>query len=232
MKKWPFVLIGGGVAALIAAYFANRKSNQVTASIADAVTGAGPGPQPDDVVTLPAVPPGGSQVKIRTTGYWPFVAGLSGAALKMEGGTNDRKGKPLYTLEMYQADPVKAPYVSVSGDPTIWPYGQRIALDFWPGIPFRVVDTGSHFTGAGKVYRMAGYEPLDICVNSSTTKVPLTATATVFPGDNFAKGAAVAMGKFKGQTVAGDTILGGDTIARTRVAAEIIDRYNSLEIRP
>jgi hypothetical protein len=142
----------------------------------------------------------GGQFHARLTGYWPFQRGLSAAERKMEGGATDRKGGPLYTLEQYLAG--QAPYVSVSGDDSIFPYGQRLAIDVWPGVPFRVTDTGGHFRGAGKVYRVMGYEPLDICVDSDQTKVPKLATATIASGDHFDKaGKAVAASGFRDQTV-------------------------------
>lgn len=146
----------------------------------------------------------GGPVPVRLTGYWPYQPGLSGAALVMEGGKEgaakwrgvraiDRLtgARPqLYTLEQYLRG--QAPYVSVSGDPDVWPFGQRIEIDAWPGVVFRVVDTGGHFTGAGKVYRVVGREPLDICVDSSQTVIPnRNATATPVAGDAWGGGEIV-----------------------------------------
>jgi len=150
--------------------------------------------------TVDAISSGGV-FQARVTGYWPYAA-KSAAEVKMEGGHNDRKGKPIHTLEQHQADRTAHPYVSVSGDDAIFPYGQRIALDEWPGVVFRVVDTGGHFRGRGKIYRIEGREPLDVAVDSPKTKViPLT-TATIFKGDHFDKpGKELAAGKFQGQTV-------------------------------
>ncbi len=133
----------------------------------------------------------GGTVGVRLTGYWPFQAGLSSVERRMEGGVNDRRGRPLHTLEAHLADPSRHPYVSVSGDDALWPYGQRISLSPWPDAVFRVVDTGSHFRGAGKVYRVPGREPLDVCVETSHSMVTALATATIWPGDNFASGAQV-----------------------------------------
>lgn len=99
----------------------------------------------------------------------------------MEGGQHDRMGQPLYTLEAYQRG--EAPYVSVSGDYNAWPYGQRIDLDAYPGVVFRIVDTGSHFVGPGKVYRDSAREPLDICVESSKSPITTRASAIVYEGD-------------------------------------------------
>jgi hypothetical protein len=115
----------------------------------------------------------------RLTGYWPFSA--TAAEKLMEGGTDDRKGNPLHTLEDFQNG--DAEFVSVSGDYTIFPYGQRITIDEWPDVVFRIVDTGSHFHGSGKVYREPGREPLDICVASSATAITPDAIATLIPGD-------------------------------------------------
>jgi hypothetical protein len=190
MKRSSIVLIGGGVGAVFAAWFASRKSDETTDDILQALS--------EEPLAPGAVPPS-KIVKVRATGYWPYSARPD--ERKMEGGLNDRKGKPIITLEMHQRDPSRYPYVSVSGDDAIWPYGQRIDVDAWPGSVFRVVDTGSHFRGIKKIYRVAGYEPLDIAVDSSQTKVPKLVSATIYPGDNFAKGKAVAAAGFKGQTV-------------------------------
>lgn len=136
----------------------------------------------------------GGTIKVRLTGYWPFQEGLSSEERMMEGGTNDTHGNRLYTLEDFQAG--NAPYVSVSGDPAAFPYGQRLEISAWPGVVFRVVDTGNHFRGVpvfsdfesytkGKFYRVAGEEPLDICVASSRTVVPKSGvTATIVLGDD------------------------------------------------
>lgn len=131
----------------------------------------------------------------RCTGYWPFTARPD--EQRMEGGVFDRRGRPLHTLEQYQAG--EADYVSVSGDYTIFPYGQRIEIAEWLGVVFRIVDTGGHFYGAGKVYRVAGAEPFDICVASSHTPiVPLT-QATIVPGDHWDRpGAVVAVERIGG----------------------------------
>lgn len=190
MSVLPYALLGGGVvlSGAAAALVLGLKS-AATARETEKAIGTG------------------GTINVRLTGYWPFVKGLSAKERKMEGGVNDRKGHPLHTLEMYQRDPVAHPYVSVAGDDAAWPYGQRIAISAWPGVVFRVVDTGSHFRGTGKLYRASGREPLDVCVESSSTVVPKSnTTATIFPGDHFAKKGLtdVATSKFQGQTVAGD----------------------------
>jgi hypothetical protein len=187
------LLLGGGTLLGGGAYLAWRRGTKTTDDVKKALEGV------TDIATPPAER---GKVHVRATGYWPYTALPD--ERKMEGGTNDRKGKPIITLEQHQADPAKYPYVSVSGDLDIWPYGQRISIDAWPGAVFRVVDTGSHFHGSGKVYRVVGYEPLDIAVQSSQTPVPKLVTATIYPGDNFEKGKAVASSGFKDQTVVGE----------------------------
>lgn len=134
----------------------------------------------------------GIAFEARVTGYWPFTARAD--EQKMEGGVNDRKGHPLHTLEDFQAG--KAPYVAVSGDPEIFPYGQRLTLAEWPGVIFRVVDTGSHFMGLHKLYRVIGREPLDVCVHGTDTHVVAFTDATIIPGDHMDKaGKEVAVDK-------------------------------------
>lgn len=139
----------------------------------------------------------GGKVRLRLTGYWPFTARQD--ERKMEGGIFDRKmpkgfeDKPdskeyqqhvLHTAEQYLADPIHHPFVSLSGDDAIWPYGQEIDIPWTDGrvLRGRVVDTGSHFRGANKVYRTEGYEPIDVCVNSSQTKVPTHVVAQIVGG--------------------------------------------------
>lgn len=161
---------------------------------------------------MAAVASGGT-FKARLTGYWPFTAKTE-AEKKMEGGIHDRKGKPLHTLEMHLADRAAHPFVSVSGDDAIFPYGQRVEIDTWPGAVFRVVDTGGHFRGTGKVIRVTGLEPLDICVNSKATVVPKTAaTVRIIKGDHFDKpGKEVASGKIQGSVVGDLDMLGAENI--------------------
>lgn len=128
-----------------------------------------------------------STFPVRCTGYWPFTARPD--EQRMEGGVNDRKGNPLHTLDDYHAG--KAQFVSVSGDYTIFPYGQRITLAEWPDVIFRVVDTGSHFHGPGKVYREPRREPFDICVASSKTVIVPNTDATIIVDDHWDKATAV-----------------------------------------
>lgn len=207
----PLMLLGGSAAVGTGIYFAVRKAKETEDQVLQAISGMQPAAQPaSDPDIQPPIEPGtGNTVKAHLTGYWPFTARAD--EKKMEGGTKDRKGKLLHTLEQHLTDPAKHPYVSVSGDDSVWPYGQRISINAFPGAVFRVVDTGSHFRGIGKVYRVAGEEPLDICVNSSKTTVPKKGvTVTVYPGDNFAGGKSVSTSGIKNQNVslAGDVIEG------------------------
>lgn len=147
----------------------------------------------------------GGSINLRLTGYWPFTA--KAGEKQMEGGVNDRKGKPLRTVEDFFAG--KSDFVSLSGDDAAWPYGQKVVFPWVDGrqVVGRVVDTGSHFRGVGKVYREDGFEPIDVCVASSATKVPKEVTAQIIAGDHFDKpGVLVATNLFKGQTVT----VGGD----------------------
>jgi hypothetical protein len=134
--------------------------------------------------------PGSTTINARLTPYYPYKKYANPAEARMEGGPKDAATKPLNTLGQFQRG--EADYVSVSGDLTVWPYGQRISIDAWPDVTFRVVDTGSHFTdsplikGAAKVYRLAGYEPLDIAQDYPPPNYPTTAVVTIFPGDNWA----------------------------------------------
>lgn len=208
MKKLPLFLVGGGIASVAAAFFAVRKSGQTTDAIKAAVS------SPPLAPMIPGAPANRPAVAIHATGYWPYVSGLSAADRKMEGGTTDRKGRPLHTLEQHLSDPTNHPYVSCAGDYEIWPDGQRVSLSPWPTAVFRVVDTGGHFHGVNKVFRVTGEEPLDIAVDSSKTAVPKSGViASIYPGDNFASGRSVVASKFKDQTVV------------TGIATAIVDAY-------
>jgi len=188
MRPGALVIAGGGLITIAGAIVAWRKAAATKSA------------------TMNAVSSGGS-FKVHATGYWPFTATES--EKKMEGAPVDRKGKPLHTVEDFFAG--KSDHVSVSGDPDIFPYGQKILVNWFDKtITGRVTDTGSHFHGAGKVYRVAGEEPLDFCVESSKTAVPKkNVTATIVVGDTFDKaGKEVALSKFQGQTVSGLYLLG------------------------
>jgi hypothetical protein len=212
-----WLLIGGGVTAVGAALFAVKKSSDTENAVRAAVN------TPPSAPALPGAPARGlPTLAVHTTGYWPYQEGLSPTERKMEGGTNDRKRRPIYTLEMFQAG--KAPYVSVAGDYTLWPDGQRISISAWPGVIFRVVDTGGHFFGLQKRYRVVGEEPLDIAVQSSKTFVPKkNVTASIHVGDTFGskKGPTqIVAEKFKDQNV----VLSGEEV-RIAAAEALVDAY-------
>lgn len=159
---------------------------------------------------------------VRLTGYWPFQTGLSSSERLMEGGTKDRLGKPLYTLEAFQRGEV--PYVSVAGDYNAWPYGQRIEIDAWPGVVFRIVDTGGHFAGPNKVYRDSAREPLDICVESSSSVVPPRASATIIEGDVLGKRTSIGWTFVRG--LDGDVT--EETSTMTDAIADALDNGGSI----
>lgn len=174
---------------------------------------------------------GGGTFKVHATGYWPFTA--KDDEKKMEGGVEGAakwrgrrvvdpstgKRVQLHTVEDYLNG--RSDYVSVSGDPDIFPFGQKIVVDwFGKSVVGRVVDTGGHFTGLKKVYRVAGEEPLDFCVHSKGTSVPKkNVTAQIVAGDHWDKGGeAVVFEKFKGQTVTGLHLVPRAEAIRRRVA--------------
>jgi hypothetical protein len=171
----------------------------------------------------------GGVFRVRPTGYWPFTARED--EKKMEGGVHDRIGAPLYTVEDFLAG--KSDHVSLSGDLDIFPYGQKLIIEGWPGAPNlvgRVTDTGGNFFNVGglvkkgkasKVYRVLGEEPLDFCVFSSKTFVPKKGvTARIVPGDHWASRTKATVkdvdkSKFQGQAVVGSGLdyLGADQLA-------------------
>jgi hypothetical protein len=196
MKKFlaPLLLIGGGAATAAVVWYGMRKSDDTTSAI-EQILNTGSAVDSEGTHT--------SSIQIRATGYYPFQEGLTPAQRKMEGAPVDRKGKPLFTLEDFLAG--RSEYVSLSGDFKVFPYGQKLILD-WNGkkIIGRVTDTGSHFFGVSKVYRALGHEPIDVCVESSKTIVPKLITGQIISGDNFEGGKVVATAGLKGQTITGD----------------------------
>ncbi len=199
--------IAGGIAGV----FANRKATATTDALKNAVEGK-------DAAGAPVLPRGaGVTVSLNLTGYWPYSArpdeqkmegGITGAAAwhgKRVVDPATGKRAALITVEMHRSDPSKYSYVSLSGDPDIWPWGQKVVIPWSDGgtIIGRVVDTGQHFTGAKKVFRVVGREPIDVCVASSSTKVIAKTNATVVPGDHWDKQMTdVALAKLGQPTVA------------------------------
>lgn len=79
---------------------------------------------------------------------------------RLEGGRYDRNpGKdkhPVVTWQQHAADSRKYPFVTVASDLQLRghnvPYGARLYLEAFPGVSFRLFDTGGHFFGPDKVY--------------------------------------------------------------------------------
>lgn len=71
----------------------------------------------------------------------------------MEGGAMDREGKPIWPDHTIDAVEQKMKsgglgpddYVAVAMDSGAYPYGTNLTSPAYPGIPFRVVDTGEAF---------------------------------------------------------------------------------------
>jgi len=191
VKRLPRILLGtsiiGGVATLVVELLTSRHKTALKSAV--------------DGVAPPVAPGSPSAISVHLTGYWPFQAGLSDKERKMEGAPVDATGRPLYTVEDFFAG--KSDFVSLSGDlqghkGTIFPYGQKILIPWGDKtVVGRVTDTGSHFHGIGKVFRVVGAEPIDVCVASSSTVIPKkTVDAQVIVGDHFDKaGAQLALDK-------------------------------------
>jgi len=128
---------------------------------------------------------GAMTINAKLTRYYPYKNYVSAAEAQQEGGPHDSNSRPLITLQQHLSDPQAYPYVAVSGDDAIWPYGQRISIDAYPEAVFRVVDTGSHFRRLRKVYRLVGFEPLDIASDYPGVALPTTAVVTIMAGDNW-----------------------------------------------
>lgn len=215
-RVWALALTGGGlatIAGLAGLYAWNRRG------IAQKITSAA------------SAPPGSAaaSVSARLTTYYPLQKGLTAEQRRMEGGpegaaswTAQVDGKPkwsrvvdpatgkrvrLVTLEQHLGDPARYPWAAIAGDPSIWPFGQRVKIPELPGATFRVVDTGGHFYGADKVFRVVGREPLDVCVDTSKSRellrIPSFSEVAVIPGDNWQGGGAVAFGRAGRPSVVG-----------------------------
>jgi hypothetical protein len=115
-------------------------------------------------------------VRIKVTMYFKPFAGMTDKQKKMEGGPTDPMRKPLCSLEDYLKG--EAAYVSLArdylggppgGDARFRKYGTKVrireveALVGRANIEFRLVDTGGHFYGRGKVVKVKGAEPIDLC---------------------------------------------------------------------
>ena len=84
--------------------------------------------------------------------------------------------------------------------------GRRIAYQRsegrQPGVVFRVTDTGGHFRGKEKRYRVMGQEPLDVRVASKKSRVVPESGGRIVKGDHFDRpGKEIAVTKFQGQEV-------------------------------
>jgi len=104
----------------------------------------------------------------RGTAYYP-------ANNALEGGTVDRKGVKLRTLQQFLAG--QASYVSVAMDANAFKYGQRLRIKeleakYGRSIVFRVVDTGGAFRGKGT-------SRIDVCVASLKASSDSTINGTL-----------------------------------------------------
>jgi hypothetical protein len=155
---------------------------------------------------MPRAPEGASnEIKVRLTHYYPYQAGLTTKQRLMEGKPVDRKGRPLTTLEQHFDDPAAHPFVDLAGDPSIFPYGQKLLVPWGDRTAVgRVTDTGGHFHGVGKLVRAIGYEPLDVCVATSSDHPPKTlVTAQAIVGDHLDKASKMLALSKAGQPVVG-----------------------------
>ena len=81
--------------------------------------------------------PSVTSITARTTGY--HAVSPESPEFRMEGGNLDKMGNPLHTLDAFYRGQV--PWVGLAGDPRI-PYGTSATSPQFPGVPFRIVDTG------------------------------------------------------------------------------------------
>ena len=115
-------------------------------------------------------------MKIQVTMYYKPFKGMTEKEAKLEGGPTDQKGNPLQSLEEFMDG--KVSWVSLSRDDLAGPpggdsrfkeYGTKVRISEVEKlmgknpIEFRLVDTGGNFRGKGKVVRVQGAEPIDLC---------------------------------------------------------------------
>jgi hypothetical protein len=221
-KSTGFLLLGGGALTIGGVLLAWRKSAKTAEAVEQAVSGNQPPP-------LPGQPDTRGQVTLKLTHYWPFTARPDEQL--MEGAPVDRKGQPLHTVEDFLAG--KSDYVSLAGDYTIFPYGQKILIP-WGNktLVGRVVDTGGHFHGGSKLYRVTGAEPIDVCVFDRKSAPPKSVVVgKIVAGDNFDSGKSIAAAGLKGQTIMTGTVLGGEVLdAHTNSDVEALARAIESEL--
>mgnify|MGYP001612446826 FL=1 len=152
MKRVAYYCVSRGSFPLIAMVGTSGGSTGSTPSSGNG-DNPPPPPPPRTTTTPPTTPPDlckrmgttAYTYPARGTGYYP-------ANTAMEGGFYDRIGNPLKTLQDYLAGRVD--YVSVAMDQHTFPYGTELCIPeleqrYGRQIIFKVVDTGSAFTGMG-----------------------------------------------------------------------------------
>lgn len=169
-----WLLVGGGVALLLLARRDDQKEQK---------QGSAPKPQNRPAPkqgTAPAdkcahIPP--SQKATDDAEWLPALLSeyhpdAPADQQRLEGGKYDRNPRQktlVITVEQFNEDKGKYPYVSVSSDLNLRgksvPYGARVYFSSFPDIVFRLVDTGDRFRGATKCTRKDEHEPFDIATN-------------------------------------------------------------------
>ena len=81
-------------------------------------------------------------INIKLSSYTPGKGNI-----RMEGGKLDAHGRPAYTMEQFQSG--NAPHVTVAMDPDSPLQGKMLTSPKFPGIKFKVSDTGDDFKGKG-----------------------------------------------------------------------------------
>lgn len=183
-----WLLVGGGLALLLL----TRKEGQ---SAKPSRSGSGPLPRPSPKPSAASkdkcahTPP--SQKDTDDSDWLPALLSeyhpdAPSDQQRMEGGKYDRNPRQktlVITVEQFNQDKSKYPYVSVSGDLTLRgkpvPYGTRIYFSSFPDLVFRLVDTGDRFRGATKCIRKDEHEPFDIATNYGS-KLGFSGKATFY----------------------------------------------------
>lgn len=102
----------------------------------------------------------------RLTGYYPRDARTQ-KQKAMEGKDEDENGLPLHYLEDYQeSDPES--FVGLAADRSYFGYNDKIVIREFPGVRFRIRDTGGNFN------RVTGSGSFDIPVLRRKTAFGLT----------------------------------------------------------
>lgn len=183
-----WLIVGGGLAFLL---LSRRDGGREPAKRSGTEPQSGPGRQPGTAPTAKCAHTPPAQTPTDDADWLPALLSeyhpdAPADQQRMEGGKYDRNPRQktlVITVEQFNHDKSKYPYVSVSSDLTLRgksvPYGARVYFSSHPDIVFRLVDTGGRFRGPTKCIRKDQHEPFDIATNYGS-KLGFSGKATFY----------------------------------------------------